>query len=146
MHEQMALTESTILEGEEKFLILSRNGRKWQGAATNRVIVRDNLTTRQVIAWLNGHVIIDTGIQQKIDLIEYMLIPIEQASVKYFVITSFMGHELRQVNRILLDSSDKVEYVCGCGVWRFFGKDDAFNAFLNHIDSLQPRSNGVVQI
>ncbi len=125
------MSEQTVLENDEKWIIITKNGKKWQGANCNRVVVYDNLTTRRITAWLNGHVIIDTGIQQKIDLIDYFFLPVEQAQLKYSVITKFNTHELRLVNNLLAD--DVKEYVCSCGDWRFFGKDEATLMFIEHI-------------
>lgn len=126
------MNETTVLENDEKFIIISKNGKKWQGACCSRVVVKDNLTSRQILCWLNGHLIIDTGVQDKIDLLDYFFIPVEKASVKHFSITKLGNHELLQINHLLASDEDK-QYICNCGKWEYFGKKNAIIMFIEHI-------------
>ncbi len=133
------MNESIVLEGEEKFIVISKSGRKWAGAHCSRVVVYDNLTTRRIVGWLNGHQIIDTGIQDKIDRIEYSFLSLKDANAKSFIITELLGHRLLQLNRLL---SDELEYKCNCGKWIFTGNKDAIMFFIEHVDSMQSLLKG----
>lgn len=126
------MQETTVLEGEEKFIIISKNGKKYTGASTNRVVVRDNLTTRQIVAWLNGHIIIDTGIIDKTEILDYSFVPIEHAKHKNILVTSFLNHNLMQVNDLLADEDKR--HFCSCGGWQFFGKKDTLLMFMEHVN------------
>lgn len=69
-------TESKILEGEEQFITIIRNGKDWRGALCNQAVMYDNLGERQIKGWLYGHLNIDTGVLSKVDTkLEYELSP-----------------------------------------------------------------------
>lgn len=65
------LSETIISEGEEKFIRISINGHFKIGARCNRIVEYNNLTIKQIKAWLNGHLIVDTGHISKENKLEY---------------------------------------------------------------------------
>lgn len=71
----MTFVETVALEGEEKYIYLYKDDEFFVGALCNRLVVKDNLTKKQIVGWLNGHLILDSGIIDKTKMLHYRVIP-----------------------------------------------------------------------
>jgi len=65
------LNERTIIEQEYKWLRILKDGNFHQACRTNRAVIKESLYQIQIIAWLEGHVNLDTGLLNKSDNLSY---------------------------------------------------------------------------